>query len=166
MLLRPSAAHRWWRCSASISATRLPDALPEEDQDAAREGTCAAWVAECVINGDASSAADMLGRSHENGWEVDDDMVRHVQEYMFLRAVVRSMCETNIAFLSPVILRSRISDVGVARRTTGILKNKLIELSLTPCVTFDQLDRLVRPTKLRSISRCNTWGDINTLFVE
>ena len=55
---------------------------PEEDGDAAREGTCAAWVAELVINGDATCAEDMLGKVHKNGWEVDEEMVKHINAYL------------------------------------------------------------------------------------
>lgn len=59
---------------------------PDETDDAAREGTCAAWVGETVINGDAHSCLDMLGKTHENGWVVDGDMVKHVQDYVDLMA--------------------------------------------------------------------------------
>ena len=57
-------------------------ALPDDEGDAAREGTCAAWVAEVVINGDATTADDTLGKVHENGVEVDEDMVRFIQPYI------------------------------------------------------------------------------------
>lgn len=56
--------------------------LPDRETDAAREGTCAAWVAEVVINGDASCAEDMIGKTHSNGWMVDEDMAMHVQNYI------------------------------------------------------------------------------------
>ena len=79
MILRPSNAHRWMSCAMSV--WQPPD-RPDEESDAAREGTCAAWVAECVLNGDAASAEDLLGRVHNNGWEVDEEMVRHVQWYI------------------------------------------------------------------------------------
>lgn len=85
LFLRPSASHRWFECSESLFTTS--DDLPDHDTDAAREGTCAAWVAECVLNGDAGSADDLLGRVHKNGWEVDEDMVRYVQPYI-------ELCET------------------------------------------------------------------------
>lgn len=77
MLLRPSSAHRWWHCGLSVSATTRDDALPDIEIDAAREGTCAAWVPECVINHNVP-LADMVGKVHENGWTVDDDMTRHL----------------------------------------------------------------------------------------
>ena len=79
MLFRASGMPRTLRCGASV---RFPQARPDVDTDPAREGTCAAWVAECVMNGDASSAEDYLGETHENGWVVDDDMVRHCQWYI------------------------------------------------------------------------------------
>ena len=80
MLLRCSAANRWWKCA--FSTTKHPSALPERDTEAADDGTCAAWVAEVVINGDATTAEDMLGKTHQNGVMVDEDMVRHVQTYL------------------------------------------------------------------------------------
>lgn len=80
MDLRPSSAHRWWGCTASTVAS--PTALPDSDIDAAREGTCAAWVAECIINGDATCVEDMVGKVHSNGWEVDADMARHLEPFI------------------------------------------------------------------------------------
>jgi len=82
MLLRPSASHRWSKCAMSERAETTGGALPDLEGDAAREGTCAAWVAEVVINGDAGTAEDMLGKVHENGVEIGEDMVRFVQPYI------------------------------------------------------------------------------------
>jgi hypothetical protein len=78
--LRPSHAYRWSNCAA---APTFEEKIPvEPDSDAAREGTAAAWVADCVLKGDAASAADLLGREHKNGWLVGPDMVEHVQGYI------------------------------------------------------------------------------------
>ena len=45
---RPSAAHRWTKCSAApLFASR---AGPQPTSDPAREGTCAAWVAELMLD--------------------------------------------------------------------------------------------------------------------
>lgn len=77
---RPSGAHRWTRCSAApLFAQR---AGPQPDSDPAREGTCAAWVADTVCKGDAPDAYSMIGQFHANGWEVDTDMAAHVQDYV------------------------------------------------------------------------------------
>lgn len=70
----------------SAHLERHPDALPDEDQDAAEEGTAAAWAAECVINGDASCMDDMVGRVHKNGVEIDEDMARYLNDYVALAA--------------------------------------------------------------------------------
>lgn len=78
--LRPSAAYRWSNCAAA--PTFEDRAPPQPDSDAAREGTCAAWVAECVLKGDAHSALDMEGETHANGWLVTPDMVHYVQQYI------------------------------------------------------------------------------------
>ena len=72
---RPSAAHRWTKCSAApLFASR---AGPQPTSDAAREGTCAAWVAELMLTDQPVE----VGMMHENGWEVDPDMIGHMQEY-------------------------------------------------------------------------------------
>lgn len=80
MILRPSSAHIWINCPGypTLAAT-LP---PDQPSDPAREGTCAAWVAEMVLTGEASDCASMLGRQHENGWVVDRAMVRHIEGYV------------------------------------------------------------------------------------
>lgn len=80
MMVRPSAGHLWVNCPGypTLAAT-LP---PEEPSDPAREGTCAAWVAEMVLTGQVANCAAMLGQQHENGWVVDRTMVRHIQGYV------------------------------------------------------------------------------------
>lgn len=80
MPLYASDAGRWTKCFAAPKFAAIVPPTPPSD--AAREGTCAAWVAECVINGDAGTAADMIGRVHRNGWEVDREMAMHVQGYL------------------------------------------------------------------------------------
>lgn len=81
-ILRCSGAGRWARCAFSAHLERHPNALPDTDEDAAAEGTCAAWVAETVINGDATCVDDLVGRVHKNGVEVDADMARHLDGYI------------------------------------------------------------------------------------
>lgn len=82
IFLRPSGSSIWTKCAANPKISAATQFVPEES-DAAREGTCAAWVADCVLKGDAASCADMLGETHpENGWLVTSDMVHHVQGYV------------------------------------------------------------------------------------
>lgn len=58
---------------------------PQVPTDPAREGTCAAWVAEMVLTGECSSAFDLVGQSHpENDWVVEEVMAYHVQRYVML----------------------------------------------------------------------------------
>jgi len=95
LILRPSSAHRWTRCPSSEHLLRSPNALPEADTDAAREGTCAAWVAECVINGDATHCDDLVGKTHENGWFVDQQMADHIQPYVKMLQS-RDMCVAEV----------------------------------------------------------------------
>ncbi len=77
--LRPSQFGQAVHCGLSAHA---PLDRPEQENLPAREGTCAAWVAELVLNGDASSPLDLIGRSHANGVVVDEEMVKHVTRYI------------------------------------------------------------------------------------
>lgn len=80
LTLRPSQAHRWAHCAAFPSwESGMPPQVPG---DAAREGTCAAWVAECVLLGDATDCNDMIGKTHKNGWLVTEDMAANVQSFV------------------------------------------------------------------------------------
>lgn len=86
-----------------MSAQDVSGQLPDETGDEAREGTCAAWVAECCIN-DGRSPWDFVDETHENGWIVDRDMARHLEPYVKMargrdRAVaeVYNRCEFSIA---------------------------------------------------------------------
>ena len=78
---RPSGAHRWTQCSAApLFAAR---AGPQPDNDAAREGTCAAWAADILLKtGPILKAVDLLNETHPNGWKIDLEMCGHVQSYV------------------------------------------------------------------------------------
>lgn len=77
---RPSQASYWGNCAAYQRFTR--DA-PETTNDAAREGTCAAWLAEVVLNYPFEMTCfEMVGQSHENGWIVDKTMANDIQAYV------------------------------------------------------------------------------------
>lgn len=80
--LRPSSSYRWTRCAAS--PTFEGRSAEQAPSDAAREGTCAAWVADSVLKSVWVTAADMVGLTHENGWLVTPDMAHHVQKYIDL----------------------------------------------------------------------------------
>lgn len=82
MQLRPSAAHIWTKCPANpLMASRAPEEAPG---DPAREGTCAAWVAEMVLTGEAATTVDLIGKNHSNGWLVEPDMTHRIQKYVDL----------------------------------------------------------------------------------
>jgi len=79
---RPSEASYWGNCAAFQRFTR---GAPETTNDAAREGTCAAWVAEVVLNSNEGiSCDDLIGKTHKNGWLVDETMAADIQEYVNL----------------------------------------------------------------------------------
>ena len=80
MILRPSSAHIWLNCAGY---PRLAATLPlEAPSDPAREGTCAAWVAEMVLTGQAADTTALIGQAHENGWVVDRAMANHIRGYI------------------------------------------------------------------------------------
>tara|TARA_R110000851_G_scaffold127031_1_gene258850 strand:- start:40 stop:1134 length:1095 start_codon:yes stop_codon:yes gene_type:complete len=80
---RPSQAGYWSKCAAF---QRLTSDLPEQESgDAAREGTCAAWVADVVLmDSDGMTCSDLIGEAHENGWLVTSEIAADVQLYVNL----------------------------------------------------------------------------------
>jgi hypothetical protein len=58
---------------------RVPE---QEETDPARQGTCAAWLAELVLRGELKDCYAGIGMSHENGWLVDPTMAHHIQGYV------------------------------------------------------------------------------------
>lgn len=78
--LRPSSAHSWVNCSAYPRF--VANITPEPEGDPAREGTCAAWVAENVLTGVYKTAIEMIGLSHENAWVVELSMCELIQRYV------------------------------------------------------------------------------------
>lgn len=78
---RPSSASIWTKCAAyPMLAARMPE-RPETDE--AREGTCAAWLAEQSIRR-GCAPTDMIGEAHSNGWVVTPDMAHHIAGYVRL----------------------------------------------------------------------------------
>lgn len=84
--LRPSASSIWTKCAANPRISENAKVVAQ-DSDAAREGTCAAWVAERVFATN-QPVESFLGATHENGWVVTDEMVYFVGEYV---AQIRSL---------------------------------------------------------------------------
>lgn len=77
---RPSSSPIWTKCALAPRLFQM--APPEEQSDPAREGTCAAWVAEMVLAGQEPDCHALVGQSHENGWVVDIAMAHHIQKYV------------------------------------------------------------------------------------
>lgn len=75
--LRPSASNIWTKCYANPRISENAKVIAQ-DTDAAREGTCAAWVAECIIRGIPVDVDSV----HENEWVVDEEMMYFVGEYI------------------------------------------------------------------------------------
>lgn len=100
--LRWSSAHYWVNCSAW--PRMVAAAPPQPVNDAALEGTCAAWVAECVVNGDAASAEDFLGETHANGWSVDAEMVYWVDQYLTTIDPYPGTAEVPVSFCGGLVV--------------------------------------------------------------
>lgn len=80
--LPPSSSHRWTNCALYMQGAQAYPDEPEGDE--AREGTCAAWLAQVVLTGQAVNTAAMVGNTHENGWLITDAMARDIHEYVDL----------------------------------------------------------------------------------
>jgi hypothetical protein len=78
--LPPSSSHRWTNCELFLQASQKYPEPPEGDE--AKEGTCAAWVAQMVLTGQAVNCAALIGKNHANGWLVTAEMARDVQGYV------------------------------------------------------------------------------------
>ena len=80
-ILRPSSAPIWVRCAAQPVIVK--EFVKDDDpSDEAMEGTCAAWLAEMVLTGQAESCRAMVGQlCPENNWPVDHAMANHIQGY-------------------------------------------------------------------------------------
>ena len=120
MILRPSASYLWSNCAAYPTFKEHVKYEPQND-DAAREGTCAAWVAEQVFKGVVPECMALVGTTHENGWLVTAEMAYHVQGYV---NVVNGMGVTVVAEQS-VSISARIKgslDSSTVSFDQGILK--------------------------------------------
>ena len=118
---RPSGANRWTKCSAApLFASRSPE---QPDNDPAREGTCAAWVAELVLKNQVLRATDLLGECHANGWQVDLEMCGHVQGYVdMIRADGGLISTERHVRLSPLVagtLDNAASFINIPAPTNG-----------------------------------------------
>lgn len=117
--LPPSSSHRWSNCAMFMQASQ---AYPEpEEGDEAREGTCAAWLAQVVLTGQAVDCAALVGQTHENGWLITESMAADVQGYvaMVLKRGGTTSCEKYVTLSTyPLIagttdLTATISDKPV-----------------------------------------------------
>jgi hypothetical protein len=76
--IAPSAAQRWVKCAASVPACRN---LPDDESDAAREGTAAHEIGEKLLKGEIKSRGDIVGQVCENGVVYNDEMFDAAEIY-------------------------------------------------------------------------------------
>lgn len=118
--LRPSSSHRWSKCAAYPSfAAQYPEP-PETDE--AREGTCAAWLAQVCLTGDASSPFDLVGRSHKNGWLVTEEMAADITGYVSLihKRGGTTSCENEVRLSSDPDIAGTL-DISATRSDKPVL---------------------------------------------
>lgn len=143
-LFRPSQAGFWGKCSAF---TRFTEHLPEqEESDPAREGTCAAWVADqAILNGVA--CAIFVGQQHKNGWTVTAEMASDVQGYVdkVLSLGVGVTAEEHVTASENPLIAGTL-DSSISAVVDGILD--IIDLK------YGRL--IVEPTALQLV--CYAWG--------
>lgn len=82
--LRPSSAHRWVKCPASV---QMQEAFPEtEESEPAREGTAAHYVGEQVLISAQSTSlklcSDFIGQFAPNGVMIDETMCDAANDYV------------------------------------------------------------------------------------
>jgi len=90
--IAPSSAHRWVKCAASVKACRD---LPDEESDAAREGTAAHELAEFFLQRLKSDSPDPIREDHvgeltSNGVAITDEMFDACEIY---RDEIKSIIE-------------------------------------------------------------------------
>ena len=138
---RPSQAGYWSKCAAYKRFTRN---AVETTNDAAREGTCAAWVADQVLTGVNTACFELIGAEHPNGWLVTATMASDVQDYVDL---VRSFNgtvsaeETVTASVTPLIegtLDSSINTVndGILRILDLKYGRRIVEVTAAQLVCY------------------------------
>jgi hypothetical protein len=148
---RPSQANYWGNCAAFV---RFSEGRPEQPSgDAAREGTCAAWVAEVVLTGDAGSCLDLLGETHSNGWVVDETMVDLVQGYV---DKVRSFGGTVVAEKHVTASQNPLID-GTLDSAICSIENRILRI---PDLKYGR--RVVEAYKNKQLI-CYGWGEFISL---
>ena len=75
-ITRPSTAIRWVPCPV---AAWLEQQYPDAEGDAAREGTAAHEMGECVLTGIVSTAGELVNRIATNGTVFVPEMVPAVE---------------------------------------------------------------------------------------
>jgi len=84
-LLRPSGSHEWHYCKASHV---MQEGLPNDESDAAREGTAAHWVAEQMLSSYVKPGAviktpdDFIGTLSPNDVFIDEEMTDGAMIYV------------------------------------------------------------------------------------
>lgn len=115
---RPSGSSRWTKCFAAPLFSKR--AGPQPDSDPAREGTCAAWLGDLALKNQIFNCREMLGECHANGWEIDAEMVGHVQNYVdMVRAEGGFVSAERFVRLSPLIAGTLDNSASF---TNGVLR--------------------------------------------
>jgi hypothetical protein len=145
-MYRASSASYWSKCAAYSRFTRTLDSTTN---DAALEGTCAAWLAAQVIDNDLPNANEYLNVVHEEtDWKVDVEMIGHINKYV-------------------EILRSIYGELSVERRVVASA-NPYISGTYDACVLDCETVHIIDLKYGRNIVECTSpqlviyaWGAMN-----
>jgi hypothetical protein len=91
--LRPSSAPVWVYCAGSVQAQ---ENYPDNESDAARDGTASHWVCESVLKSyqseSVTTCAEYVGKTAPNGVMISDEMADGADLYV---KHVLSLCQAN-----------------------------------------------------------------------
>jgi len=134
--ISPSGAHRWTKCTASVKACRD---LPDDESDAAREGTAAHELAEKMVLaarvGQTLRENDHVGTIAENGVVFTAEMFEAAQIYAEdIRAL---MCKTGVFGGENMGVESKVFAPYIHEKSFGFIDFNLFDTKSNTLHVYD-----------------------------
>jgi hypothetical protein len=118
--ISPSGAHRWTKCTASVKACRN---LPDDESDAAREGTAAHELAEKMVLalqvGGKLNENDFVGTIAENGVVFTAEMFEGAQVYA--DEIINLMSKTGVFSGENIGIESKVFAPYIHEKSFGYI---------------------------------------------